>query len=527
MMLVLIAALGAIFYASFLFNPQNKGDTLPFIFVMIAESFLIAQALLSMWTILASSSDPRPFRFYQNQGTLFSDKTHVTLEEVKSSTAILPSKRPIHIDGKRVSIDVFITTYGEDLKVIEATAKAARDMVGEHTTYILDDGRSNEVRLLADRLGIHYETRLHNVDAKAGNINHALHKTHGRFFVIFDADFVADELFLYETMAFFEDKKVAFVQTPQYYNNMNNILSRGAGYMQHVFYSLIQPGKNRFNAAFCVGTNVIFRRSAIMKIGGMYSKSKSEDIWTSILLHERGFKSVYIPNVLAIGKTPETIKMYSKQQLRWATGGFEIFFRHNPLLRKNLSVDQKIQYLGTSTYYFSGIATLLLLLLPPLQIFFNLTPVDLRISAPEWVLYYSSFYILQILLAFYTMRGFRIESLIVAGAVFPVYVKAFFNALFKRDQAWQATGAKDGIDSAYNYIIPQLLIFLFLVLTTIVGAWKSIYTSEISVSLFWNIVNTCVFGSFYLIARSEARQLKKGKKRNSKQSIKRIEVVTQ
>ena len=49
----------------------------------------------------------------------------------------------------------------------------------------------------------------------------------------------------------------------------NNLISRGAGYMQSVFYRFIQPGKNRFNAAFCVGTNVIYRRTAIEQIGGM------------------------------------------------------------------------------------------------------------------------------------------------------------------------------------------------------------------------------------------------------------------
>ena len=94
--------------------------------------------------------------------------------------------------------------------------------------------------------------------------------------------------------------------------------------MQSVFYRFIQPGKNRFNAAFCVGTNVIFRRTAIEQIGGMYTGSKSEDVWTSLMLHEHGWKSVYISTVLAVGDTPETIEAYTKQQLRWATGGFEI-----------------------------------------------------------------------------------------------------------------------------------------------------------------------------------------------------------
>lgn len=278
--------------------------------------------------------------------------------------------------------------------------------------------------------------------------------------------------------------------------------------MQHLFYALIQPGKNRFNAAFCVGTNVVFRRSAIELIGGMYQQSKSEDIWTSLKLHQMGYQSIYIPNVLAVGKTPETIKAYSKQQLRWATGGFEILFKGKPLFNKNLTIDQRIQYFGTATYYFHGLASLLLLLLPPLQIFFNLTPVNLHISAFEWALYYSGFYVMQILVAFYTMGGFRLQTLLLANASFPIYIKAFFNALFHRDQAWQATGSLK-VDSAFNYIIPQVLFFIFLLGTSIVGIWKAHYTGDLSLSVFWNVVNTLVLGMFVFVAFRETRRLKR------------------
>jgi cellulose synthase (UDP-forming) len=98
------------------------------------------------------------------------------------------------------------------------------------------------------------------------------------------------------------------------------MVSRGAGYMQAVFYKFVQPGRNHFNAAFCVGTNVIFRRAAINDVGGIYTDSKSEDVWTSLKLHENGWKSIYIPKTLAVGDAPETIEAYTKQQLRWATG---------------------------------------------------------------------------------------------------------------------------------------------------------------------------------------------------------------
>lgn len=507
MMLVLIAVFGSLLYASFLLNPTNRGDTLPFILVVLAETFLIAQALLALWTVLASGYDPRNYGFHNAQEKLLSYNPRQDFEGIAMAKAKTIPALKLH--GETVNIDIFITTFGEDIDIIRRTAIAAQVLLGRHATYILDDGKSDTVRELANELGVDYIRRNGNDGAKAGNINNALTRSDGEFFVIFDADFVPDKMFLFETIPFFENPKVAFVQTPQYYDNLDNMISRGAGYMQHLFYSLILPGKNRFNAAFCVGTNVIFRRSSINEIGGMYQLSKSEDIWTSLRLHRKGFQSVYIPNVLAVGKTPETIKAYSKQQLRWATGGFEILFQARPLTDKKLTIDQRLQYFGTATYYFSGLAALFLLLLPPLQIFFNLTPVNLRISAIEWAIYYSGFYVMQILVAFYTMGGFRFQTLLLANSSFPIYVKAFFNALFHRDQTWQATGSINKFDSAFNYIIPQALIFVFLLGTSMVGIWKANYTGDWSLSVFWNVVNTLVLGSFTFIAFQETYRIKR------------------
>lgn len=363
-------------------------------------------------------------------------------------------------------------------------------------------------------LNVGYIRRPTNEGAKAGNINYALKRTKGDFFIIFDADFVPKHNFIYETLPFFEDRKIAFVQTPQYYRNSINVISKGAAFMQLVFYKLIMTGKNKFNAAFCVGTNVIFRRTAIERLGGIYQKSKSEDIWTALLLHEKGYKSIYIPDVLAIGDTPDTIKAFSKQQLRWATGGFEIFFWHNPLLRP-LTIDQRIQYFGTVSYYFHGFAVMLLFLLPPLHIFFNLSPVDTTIGLYSWLLAYLAFYGMQVLVAFYTMGGFKFEVLLLAMVSFPIYVRAMINGILRKDVGWQATGNKDDIDSPYNYIIPQILIFIFLLFTLMVGVWKAYYTGMIAVSLVWCLLNAIVFGGFIFTAVKEHRQMKKEAEKQS------------
>jgi cellulose synthase (UDP-forming) len=502
LLFVLIATIGIIAYSFFLLNPANRGDWLPYTLVITAEFVLVLQALVSMWTILSGGQDPRTFAFHHSQERLFDDAANAAHE-----VSAHPERWPMFVSEHPVEVDVFITVYGEPLETIERTTRAALAMRGAHVTWILDDGQSDAVRDLAGELGAHYVRRLTNHGAKAGNVNHALSLSSGGLFAIFDADFVPDPDFLYETVPFFVDDGLAFVQTPQTYGNMHNLVSRGAGFMQSVFYRFIQPGRNRFNAAFCVGTNVLFRREAILDVGGMCTDSKSEDVWTSLRLHERGWRSVYIAVTLAVGNAPDTVEDYTKQQMRWASGGFEIVMQHNPFSpRTHLTIDQRLQYFVTATYYLVGITPLLLILVPPLEIYFDLRPVNITVTWTTWLLFYLGFYGLQILLAFHTMGSFRLETLVMSTVSFPIYVRAFLNVFSGREQKWHVTGSRGRRSSPFNFMIPQVLFFVFLFLTSLVGIIKDYGNETVTLATAWNVTNTVVLGAFIVAALKESRQ---------------------
>ena len=491
-LLTLIATLGTLAYSAFLLNPANRGDFLPYAIVIAAETVLVVHALLAMWTILAGARSPRDNAYFEARRQLFAG-------------SVPGPDTPVLVDGEEVSVAVFIPCYGEPVAVIERTALAAKGILGRHVTYILDDGRSDEVRDMAARVGVNYLRRLTSGGAKAGNVNHALSQVKTDYFCIFDADFVADPRFLVETMPFFIDANVAFVQTPQNYGNLRNFVSRGAGYMQTVFYRFVQPGRNHFNAAFCVGTNVVFRRAAIDDVGGMYTDSKSEDVWTSLMLHERGWRSVYIPDVLATGDAPDTIEAYTKQQLRWATGGFEILFTRSPLNpKRKLTLDQRLMYFVTATHYLTGIAPGLLLLVPAMEIFFDLRPVTSGTSIASWVLFYCGFYVMQILLSSFTLGSFRWEVLLLATASFPIYHQALVNAFTGKEQQWNATGASVRKASPFTFIRPQVYLFVFLALTSVVAIWRDLNNAQFSLATAWNLTNTAALGVFMCVALAEA-----------------------
>ena len=162
-------------------------------------------------------------------------------------------------------------------------------------------------------------------------------------------------------------------------------------------------------------------------------------------------------------------------------------------------------YFATATHYLTGIATALLLLVPPLEIFLDLRPMTLDITpATPGALYYSGFYLMQIALAFYAVGSFRFETLLLAACSFPIYLKALINVITGRKTAWSATGAAGSASSPFNYVVPQMLVFLFLLLTSAVGVWRDLDNGVVTLASAWNITNTVILGSFLTFAARES-----------------------
>ena len=126
---------------------------------------------------------------------------------------------------------------------------------------------------------------------------------------------------LIKTLPEFADDTVAYVQTPQYYANAASSRVAAASWSQQaLFFGPIARGKDAHEAMFCCGTNVVFRRRALEAVGGFPAGSLTEDFAISLELHERGWRSVYVPEVLASGLGPEDLASYVSQQHRWARG---------------------------------------------------------------------------------------------------------------------------------------------------------------------------------------------------------------
>ena len=411
-------------------------------------------------------------------------------------------------------VDIYITVAGEPVEIVEATIKAAKSQLyQDFQVYILNDGlvakKDNweEIVLLAQRLGVHCITRTKPGGAKAGNINNALSLTEGEFIAVFDADQVAHKNFLQKTVGFFADPKVGFVQSPQYYkNHAANEVTRGSWEQQELFFGPICKGKNHWNAAFMCGTNMVIRREALNQIGGFTDDNIAEDFLTSLFIHQKGWKSVYVPEILAEGLAPEDFYSYYKQQLRWARGSLEVLFKHNPIFKKGLTWHQKIEYLASASFYGSGVIVLLNALLP--LIFFYTGLVPLATSTMILALIFLPYIFLVVLiLRLSSNYAYTFRALAFSMSCFAIHFQALAAVLLGHKTSFSVTSKKKLSGNFLYLALPHLIYAGLAVVGLEVAMLREGLSAQVLTNLSWALFNVSVFLPFIFAALPQSSSM--------------------
>ncbi len=402
-----------------------------------------------------------------------------------------------------LSVDIYIPTYNEDVSIVKKTALGCMNIRYPHKTYILDDGNRPELAQNAAEWGCGYITRKERSHAKAGNLNHALSLTGGDFVVIFDTDCVPQPDFLDKTLGYFHDPKVAFVQTPHNYYNVDsfqfrvNMKRERYWNEQNLFYRLIMPGRDYWNSAFFAGTAAIFRKKPLEDIGGFATGSITEDLHTTICLYSRGWSGVYHNEILSNELAAKDLKNYHVQQLRWAEGNIGMFLKCNPLIIRGLTIPQRICFFSTIFGWLFGFPKCIYLVIPPVAAFTGMNPIR---SFDFSFIWRCVFFLCVLVFGFeFVTRGYGkiIYCECFNTTNFFVVIKAAFRSLFGLfglKSIFKVTG-KGGHESAsISDIIPQLIICLFCFAGAAWGGLTLYYGISaafmgVGAVIFWNCVN--------------------------------------
>ncbi len=332
--------------------------------------------------------------------------------------------------GEATCVDIYITTLNEDLDLVALSVQDAlalrlpRGVTSR--VYILDDGARADMADLARRWGVAYLSRNTNEGYKAGNLSNALGQTQGDFIVICDADTRLLPEFLEETLGYFADPLVAWVQTPHWFYDIpqgrelglelrrrlplvGGLLARALAWIwgpvrlgrdpmvndNRLFFEVIQKRRNGAMASFCCGAGSIHRRAALMRNLGnplcrqtvtrdhkgavtAFNYHVSEDIFTSIRLHADpvvAWKSVLHSRVLSQQLSPQDLGSRFIQLFKYAGGSLDICLNRGVLFAKGLSLKQRLMYFSTFFGYLSCLHTLVLLFAPVVYLLTGISPV--------------------------------------------------------------------------------------------------------------------------------------------------------
>jgi cellulose synthase (UDP-forming) len=273
------------------------------------------------------------------------------------------------------SVDVFVCVCGEEPAVIRNTLYHCLRMnwPGTLNVYVLDDGHSDVIRDLAAGFDVSYLRRYDRpLHKKSGNLNNGLRNSNGEFIAVFDADFAPAPEFLTETLPYMLYDNIGIIQTAQYFDvsteGTRNWIQRLSGSVQDMFFCWAQPARNAADAAMCVGTNVVYRRAALDACDGFPRVDGGEDVVTGLDMYTEGWRTLYVPLVVAKGVCPDTFDAAINQQYRWARSSMAMFAGKNAhaesLRRAPLSLKQRMVFWSGALYYMQSILVLILAVLP-------------------------------------------------------------------------------------------------------------------------------------------------------------------
>jgi cellulose synthase (UDP-forming) len=470
-------------------------------------------------------------------------------------TEVVEDAQKAYYVGKGIKIDIYIPVFNEDPALVRETILAAKRVkkLPEWNVcyYLLDDSGDEKMAQMAREEDVPQVLRTSSKGRKAGAITNAMDATGGDFIVIIDSDTRLFPDILLNTLGYFKDDSVAWVQTPQWFcdltegENLEDSWKKKAGKVGEasanffqklfgkvkvgqdvfandpaMFFDVIQRRRNNHNASFCCGATSIHRTSALRRVAisrwvdrvleakdrekaieefdvEYISYHTSEDIYTSLLVHahkQKKYKSVLHPNVESKMLSPLDLITWSTQRFRYAGGTIDLVTKEfGRFFKSGLSLGQKLMYFSTFWSYTGAIWLVILLFSPIIYMFTDIAPVTS---------YSMDFFIHLIPFLFFNQMALMIATWGINSnrggqffiAIFPIVLKAFWDVARRKPIRFVVTAKTAKSGNFLSLVKIQMgLIGLYLVAivyaTTMHLIGERIFLTGFSVNLMWSFFN--------------------------------------
>lgn len=220
---------------------------------------------------------------------------------------------------------------------------------------VLDDSDDDTVELIADLVDHHKKNgfdivhvrRGNRIGYKAGALKHAMKFTTTEFVAIFDADFIPPTWYLKKAIPYFAKQNIGLVQCRWGHLNENYSALTQAQALSLDFHFLIEQ-KAKSNSHLFMnfnGTAGIWRKECIDDAGGWHTATLVEDLDLSYRAQMKGWKCVFLPNIVVNAELPVQMNGAKRQQFRWAKGSIQCAVKllTDILVKRKVAIEAKLQ----------------------------------------------------------------------------------------------------------------------------------------------------------------------------------------
>jgi poly-beta-1,6 N-acetyl-D-glucosamine synthase len=269
------------------------------------------------------------------------------IDSVESSVEELPP-------GFYPKVSIIVPAYCEGVVIQESIKSLLKQDYENLEIIVVDDGSSDDTYVKAKALegrhgGKEVKVFTKPNGGKARALNFGISLASGEFVLCIDADSVLEPQTVREMVKHFYDLNVGAVAGYVGVINRVNMWTK----LQALEYI---EGLNmvRKAQAFLRLVNIIpgpvgmFRKEAVIDIGGYHTDTFAEDCDLTLRLLEKGWKIKYEPLAVAWTEAPEEILNLIKQRYRWTRGILQAIRKHSPKLlelRKHPAFSMTLWYM--------------------------------------------------------------------------------------------------------------------------------------------------------------------------------------
>ena len=261
----------------------------------------------------------------------------VELKEIPTVTVQLPIYNEKYVAARLVHA-VCTLDYPKDKLCIQVLDDSTDETYDLLENLVLDYQKKG--------FDIHHIQRSGRKGYKAGALLNAMKNTKSDFITIFDADFIPPTWFLKKALTYFSKPNIGLVQCRWGHINENYSPITKAQALSLDFHFLIEQKAKSNSHLFMSfnGTAGIWRRKCIEDSGGWHTATLVEDLDLSYRAQMKGWKCVFVPDIVVDAELPVQMNSAKRQQFRWAKGSIQCAIKLlGDVTIKKIPLDTKIQ----------------------------------------------------------------------------------------------------------------------------------------------------------------------------------------